>query len=202
MKPVVVGIAGGSASGKTTIAHALAARLGPRCVLVAHDRYYHPAPAEPEATPRNFDHPASLDTDHLIRDLQSLRTGRSTSLPVYDFTREDRLPAVHWERVEPCPIVLVEGILVLAVERLRDELDHRVFVDTPDDIRLVRRVRRDLDHRGRAVHEVLDRYESTVRPMYREFVLPSRDHADLVVDGTCDTETVVSLLVEHLACTG
>lgn len=203
MKPVLVGIAGGSASGKTTIARALAARLGSRCVLVAHDRYYHPASAT-QATegPRNFDHPDALDTDHLVRDLRRLRAGHPTPLPAYDFARHDRLPESHWDVVEPHPIVLVEGILVLAVEHLRNELDHRVFVDTPDDLRLVRRVRRDLSERGRAVHDVLDQYERTVRPMFGEFVLPSRDHAELVVDGTCDTDVVVSALIDHLACHG
>jgi uridine kinase len=197
--PLFVGIAGGSASGKTTIARALADRLGARCVLVAHDRYYHPKPTVPDPAPRNFDHPDALDTEHLVRDLRRLREGATVHLPVYDFATHDRLPPAHWEAVEPRPVIVVEGILVLADPRLRDELDFRIYVDAPDDLRLVRRVRRDLSDRGRAVLDVLDQYERTVRPMFGEFVLPSRDHADLVVDGTCDPEAVVDALLDHLA---
>lgn len=177
---LVVGIAGGSASGKSTVARVVAENLGRRCVLIAHDRYYRAA----GAADTNFDHPDALDTDHLLQDLTQLRAQASTRLPVYDFARHDRAPPERWDPVEPRPVLLVEGILVLAIPALREALDLRVFVDTPDDLRLVRRIRRDVASRGRTVHSVLDQYERTVRPMHEAFVAPSRVHADLLLDGT------------------
>ncbi|MEQ1569706.1 MAG: uridine kinase [Myxococcota bacterium] len=175
----VLGIAGGSASGKTTLARALADRLGDRCLLVAHDRYYRP---RSQARERNFDHPDALDSGRLIDDLHRLKAGHPAHLPVYDFARHDR--ADHADRVDPRPVVIVEGILILAVEPLRELLDLRVYVDAPDDLRLARRIRRDVAERGRTALEVLDQYERSVRPMHHEWVASSRHHADVVVDGT------------------
>jgi uridine kinase len=184
----IIGIAGGSASGKTTLARALADSAG--AVLVAHDRYYYSASA---AT--NFDHPESLDTDKLIQDLRTLRQGQPVRLPVYDFSQHARLPEEHWELVEPCRTVVVEGILVLAVESLRANFDTTVFVEAPDDLRLLRRVRRDLSERGRTAEQVFEQYLATVRPMHERFVVPSRQHAQHLVDGTAPLhETVPRLL--------
>jgi uridine kinase len=180
-RPVVLGIAGGTASGKTTLAEALAARLGDACLLVSHDRYYRPG-GDVDPADRNYDHPEALDNDQLARDLERLRAGHAVDLPVYDFSRHDRAP--HADRAEPRPIVIVEGILLFAIEPVRRAFDLRVFVDAPDDLRLMRRLRRDMRHRGRTVHDVLDQYERTVRPMHLAFVANSRAHADLVVDGT------------------
>jgi uridine kinase len=187
-RTIVIAIGGGSASGKTTLARVLAESMG--AALVAHDRYYHSASA---AT--NFDHPEALDTDKLVEDLCALRRGEAVRLPVYDFSRHVRLPEEHWELVQPCRTVVVEGILVLAVEHLRAHFDTTVFVDTPDDLRLLRRVRRDLSERGRTAEQVFDQYLATVRPMHERFVVPSRQHAHHVVDGTAPLhETVPRLL--------
>lgn len=186
MRTVVIGMAGGSASGKTTAAAVLARRLGERCLLVQHDRYYRPLAEGTDPAAHNFDHPDALESDRLAADLDALRAGRRARLPRYDFAthrREDR-----WDDADPRPVVLVEGILVLADPVLRAALDHRVFVHAPDDVRLVRRIRRDLAERGRALADVLHQYERTVRPMHEAHVAPSRVHADLVLDGTRDPE--------------
>lgn len=176
---LVVGIAGGSASGKTTVARLVAHELGRRCILIAHDRYYRGASPD-----TNFDHPDALDTDHLLADLARLRDRRATRLPVYDFARHARVEPERWDPVEPRPVLLVEGILVLAIPALRDALDLRVFVEAPDELRLARRVRRDVAQRGRTERSVLEQYDHTVRPMYEQFVAPSRAHAHIVLDGT------------------
>jgi uridine kinase len=199
MRPVFVGIAGGSASGKSTLAQALLARLGERCLLVLHDRYYHslPASAHPHPLEHNFDHPDAFETARLLGDLARLAEGRPARLPIYDYATHRRAEAE--EEVVPRPVVLVEGILVLADERLREVLHHRVFVSTPDDVRLLRRIRRDIDARGREVHDILVQYERTVRPMHERFVEPSRAWADLVLDGTRpveDSVTAVLALIE------
>lgn len=198
MKPVVVGIGGGTASGKTTTARALAEVLGDRCVWLTHDRYYLSLPVDVRSTPilHNFDHPAALETARMVADVRSLRAGRPTSVPIYDFSHHER--ALGEEIVTPREILLVEGILVLAEEALRAELDHRVYVHAPDDIRLIRRIRRDIAQRGRAVEQVLAQYERTVRPMHEQYVAPSRAFADLVVDGTTTTEAMVASVLALL----
>lgn len=198
MAPIVVGIAGGTASGKTTAARALAEFLGDDCLLVTHDRYYHPLPDALRHDPQahNFDHPDAIDTARLVADLGELRAGRPARLPRYDFATHAR--AAEWDPAHPRPVVLVEGILVLADAHLRPLLDHKVFVHTPDDVRLIRRIRRDLTERGRDLHEVLDRYERTVRPMHEAFVAPSAAHADLVLDGTNDVQRLVDSVLDRL----
>ncbi len=176
-RPLVVVIAGGTAGGKSTLARSLLERLD--AVLICHDRYYYDV-----AVPRghNYDHPDALDTDRLVADLSMLAGGRAAALPVYDFATHSRLTRV--ETVQPAPVVIVEGILVLADARVAQLADLTVYVDCPDDIRLVRRVRRDVVARGRDVDGVLEQYLATVRPMHEQFVAPCRDEADLVLDGT------------------
>lgn len=198
MQPVFVGIAGGSASGKSTLARAIVARLGERSLLVLHDRYYHSLPPEAVHHPLtyNFDHPEAFETSRMVADLARLARGRSARLPIYDYATHRRAEAE--EEVHPRPVVIVEGILVLADERVRALLDHRVYVSAPDDVRLMRRIRRDLDSRGREVHDVLHQYERTVRPMHRRYVEPSRAFADLVVDGTQPVEHSAGQVLERL----
>ncbi len=182
MPILVVGIAGGSASGKTTVVERLVDRLGADTSLViAHDRYYRDQsaiPSEARAT-LNFDHPDALDTDLLVSHLQSLRAGLPVDVPVYDFSRHAR--ETHVERVDPRPVILVEGVLVLADSRLRDACDLRVFVETDEDTRYSRRLKRDVADRGRTVESVRSQYAATVLPMHLQFVEPSRRYADLVV---------------------
>lgn len=190
MKPFVVGIAGGTASGKTTAALRLAEKLGARASLLQHDRYYRSLPVGLHPLQWNFDHPDSLETARLVSDLDDLRAGRSAQIPHYDFPTHSR--SVEVDVVQPTAIVLVEGILVLADPALRERFDLSVYVDAPDDLRLVRRIRRDLQKRGRSIDDVLDQWEATVAPMHRRFVAPSREHANLVLDGTIDPDVLVA----------
>lgn len=195
MTPLVIGIAGGTASGKTTVAH----RFADRCdaLLVSHDRYYQDFP-EPRGA--NFDHPGSLETPLLVAHLDTLRAGKPAALPVYHFPTHRRLAAT--ETVDPRPVIVVEGILVLADPDLCQRFDLRVFVDAPDDIRFIRRLRRDVAERGRTVESVIDQYLSTVRPMHLAWVAPSRAHADLVLDGTDGVEGQVDRLAALVAGRG
>ena len=191
MKPLVVGIAGGTASGKTTVARRLAERC--EALLVSHDRYYRDFAVPASA---NFDHPASLETALLVEHLDALREGRPAELPTYDFPTHRRLP--HRERVEPRPVIVVEGILVLAEAALRDRLALRVVVDAPDDLRFIRRLERDMAERGRSVESVIRQYVATVRPMHEAHVAPTRGHAHLLLDGTRPVDALVDRLLDHL----
>ena len=181
MKPFVILIAGGTASGKTTLARLLAARTG--ALHISHDRYYRDIP-DPRGF--NYDHPDALDTTRLVDDLSHLVAGEAAELPVYDFTVHARRPEI--ELVEPRPLVLVEGILVLWDARLRGLANFSVYVHAADDIRLVRRIRRDISERGRDVESVLFQYLRSVRPMHLQYVEPSRTYADLTVSGEGEIE--------------
>lgn len=193
MKPFVVGIAGGTASGKTTAAQQFVERLGARGVLIDHDRYYKSLPPHTRPLDHNFDHPHSLDTERLVRDLDGLRAGTAVRVPRYDFASHSRLG--EEDLLEPTPVIVVEGILVLSDAALRERFDARIYVDAPDDTRLIRRIRRDLKQRGRQVDEVLAQWERTVAPMHRKFVAPSKAHADIVLDGTEDLASLVNELL-------
>jgi uridine kinase len=181
--PFLVGIAGGSGSGKTTIAASLVERLHGQVVVIQHDAYYRHSPelSFEERAAVNYDHPASLDTGLLVEHLGLLRSGTAVAKPTYDFSRHLRAEQVV--TVEPAPVIVVEGILVLADPQLRAELDLRVFVDTDADIRLARRIERDVEERGRTVASIIAQYFSTVRPMHLQFVEPSKAHADIVIGG-------------------
>jgi uridine kinase len=195
MRPFVIGIGGGSASGKSTVAARVARAIGDECLLLHHDRYYHSLPEALRSNPLayNFDHPAALDTTRLLHDLDALREGRSCRLPVYDFPRHRR--AAEEEVVVARRLLVVEGILVLADPALRARFDVTFYVHAPDDVRLARRVRRDIEKRGRTVHQILDQYEATVRPMHQAYVEPSRAHADHVLDGTSDLDGLVAQVI-------
>ena len=182
MRPVVVGIAGGTGSGKTTVARAIYDRVGKdRIEWISHDSYYRNfeglAPEEKHHI--NFDHPDSLETELLARHLDVLVKGSAVEVPIYDFTTHSR--KTETVRVEPRKVIIVEGILVLAEVELRKRIDIKLFVDTPADIRFVRRLMRDIKSRGRSVESVIEQYVTTVRPMHEEFVEPSKRYADLII---------------------
>lgn len=179
-KPLIIGIGGGSGSGKTTIAEAVVSALS-GVVLIQHDAYYRHQPhlSYEQRTRVNYDHPDSLETELLIEHLESLKAGYPIVQPQYDFTVHLRVPATH--QVEPAPVLLIDGILVLADAELRSQFDLKIYVDTDPDIRLARRLRRDIEERGRTPISVLDQYFSTVRPMHLEFVEPSKRYADLII---------------------
>lgn len=179
---VVIGIAGGSGSGKTTVQKRVMERFGTRRIaLLDHDAYYrdleHLAPDDRARF--NFDHPDALETGLMVEHLDRLLAGETIPKPTYSFETHSRLDAV--EPVEPRPVVLVEGILVLAEPALRDRMDVKIYVDAPDDVRLMRRISRDLHERGRSIDSVLEQYRRTVRPMHLEFVEPSKRHADVII---------------------
>jgi uridine kinase len=195
----VVGIAGGTGSGKTTIAgHLTEALPKGATTLLEHDWYYRDRsnlPAEERAL-INFDHPDAIETAMLVEHLDALRAGQTIEVPQYDFRghvrRSERRP------VAPAPVIIVEGILVLADERLRQRLDLKIFVDTDADIRLVRRVARDLDERGRTFAQVREQYFRTVRPMHLEFVEPSKRFADLIVPEGGENRAALDVLIGGL----
>lgn len=189
MRPKVLVMAGGTASGKTTLARRLVAALGDQVLLLTHDRYYLD---QPDPSVADFDHPDALETSLLVENLDDLLAGRSADLPVYDFPTHRRQPEV--ERVAPRPLVLVEGILVLSDPELKRRADLTVFVEAAADVRLARRVRRDAAKRGRTVPMILDRYLSMVRPAHLEFIEPCRKHADLVLDGEGSIEAAAAAL--------
>jgi len=200
-RPLFIGLAGGSGSGKTTIAEEVVDRLNGRVALLHHDAYYRNLPelSFEERTRVNYDHPSSLETELLVEDLERLRTGLAVEQPVYDFS--EHLRSSETIRIEPAPVVVVEGILVLAEPELRSELDLKIFVDTDPDLRLARRLERDLSERGRSVDSVIDQYFATVRPMHLEFVDPSRRYADLIIPegyNPAAVATVVELIRSRL----
>ena len=181
-QPLVIGVAGGSGSGKTTVVRKIVESLGPDEVIVLeHDRYYRPRNdlRLEERAALNYDHPDSLETDLLVADLHELRAGRPVDLPVYDFARYTRLATP--ERVEPRRAIIVEGILIFTDAELRRLMDVKVFVDTDADIRFIRRLQRDIADRGRTVQSVIDQYLGTVKPMHLDFVEPSKRYADIIV---------------------
>jgi uridine kinase len=179
---IVLGIAGGSGSGKTTLARAIYEAMGEESIaFISHDSYYrdisHLTPAEVDQ--HNFDHPDALETSLLVKHVKQLKQGESVQVPTYDFTTHSRLTAS--EEVEARPVVLVEGILILSDPELREQIDIKVFVDTDDDIRLIRRMQRDIVERGRTVDGVVKQYLRTVQPMHQMFVEPSKREADIIV---------------------
>jgi uridine kinase len=192
-KNVVIGIAGGSGSGKTTIAAAVASALS-GVTIIQHDAYYRHRPelAFAERSAVNYDHPDSLETQLLIKHLDLLRAGEAIEVPIYDFAAHLRSP--NTTCAEPAQVVIVEGILVLADANLRAELDLKIYVDTDADLRLARRIQRDLDERGRTLESVLDQYFATVRPMHLEFVEPSKRYADLIIPEGYNSNALATVL--------
>jgi len=181
-QPLVIGIAGGSGSGKTTVAQEILQRVGPeRIAFLQHDSYYKNLAGLPptQRVEINFDHPHSLETELLIQHIASLRDGKAVEVPIYDFSTHSRTGQTF--TVQPRRVILVEGILIFTEATLREMFDVKIFVDTDSDIRFIRRLERDLAERGRTTESVIKQYQSTVRPMHMEFVEPSKRYADIII---------------------
>ncbi|MEP6920951.1 MAG: uridine kinase [bacterium] len=179
---MIIGISGGTGSGKTTVANRILESVSAsEVVFIQQDSYYRNLKDLPldYRQVANFDHPDALDNDLLVNHIRKLRAGEAIELPLYDFRTHSRLHETR--RVDPKPIVIVEGILIFADPRLLEQLDIKVFVDTPDDIRFIRRLRRDVAERGRTVESVIEQYLATVRPMHMQFVEPSKRVADVII---------------------
>lgn len=199
MRPLLVGIAGGSGSGKTTTARRVAASLPEGSVaVIEHDAYYRDRSGMPqhERDLLNFDHPDALETELLADHLAALKEGKAVEVPIYDFAGHVRRKETR--TVFPSPVIVLEGILIFADPRVRKILDLRVFVDTESDLRLLRRVRRDIAERGRSVEAVLEQYLRTVRPMHHQFVEGSKRYADIVVPECDDLDVPVAVIAEYL----
>lgn len=199
MLPIVIGVAGGTGSGKTTVANQILQHVGAEHITyIPHDAYYrdhsHLPPHLRDQV--NFDHPDSLETELLVEHLKELRSGRAVEIPIYDFTTHTREKQTR--RVKPAPVVLVEGILVFVEPELRDLFDVRLYVDTDADVRFIRRLRRDIEERGRNVESVCEQYLSTVRPMHLEFVEPSKRYADVIIPEGGFNEVAIEMVAARI----
>ena len=179
---MIIGICGGTGSGKTTVANRILESVSKdEVVFLQQDSYYRNLDEMPLdfRNKVNFDHPDAIDNDLLVKHLCALKRGEAAELPIYDFKNHSRRPeTLH---IEPQPIIIIEGILIFADKRLLDAMDVKVYVDTPDDIRFIRRLRRDIAERGRTVESVIEQYVATVRPMHMQFVEPSKRYADVII---------------------
>ena len=194
----VIGIAGGTASGKTTIVNRLKEYFKDDISLVGHDSYYlaHDEMPFEERSRLNYDHPASFETDRMIADIRKLKEGMAVDCPVYDFTIHNR--SDRTVRIEPRPVIIVEGILILENEELRKLMDIKIFVDTDADERITRRLIRDMQERGRSAQSVVDQYIATVKPMHEKYVEPSKKYADIIIPRGGENEIAIRMLIEHL----
>jgi len=197
--PFLIGLAGGTGSGKTTVANAIVKRVGQeRIAILSHDSYYRDFVDLPKdiLDRQNFDHPDSLESELLVRHLKALKQGMVVETPIYDFKVHRR--AAESRRVEPRKVILVDGILIFAEPELRKLFDVKIYVDTDADIRLIRRLKRDIAERGRSVESVVTQYESTVRPMHMEFVEPSKRYADLIIPEGGENTVALDFLFARL----
>lgn len=192
---MIVGICGGTGSGKTTIARKIVETVGnENVVLVEQDSYYRNLADMPldERRQANFDHPNAIDSELLVNHLKRLKDGQNIKMPVYDFKTHTR--AAKSKHIEPSPVVIVEGILIFSQPKILDLVDVKIFVDTPADIRLLRRIRRDIQDRGRTLDQTLKQYENTIRPMHYEFVEDSKRFADIIIPEGRNTGITIDFL--------
>ena len=195
---MVIGIAGGTGSGKTTITRKLTQKFSGSISVISHDNYYkahHDMPYE-ERCQLNYDHPDAFDTELLISDLRALKAGKSVVCPVYDFTVHDRSSKTML--IRPSKVIIVEGILIFANAELCSEMDIKIFVDTDADIRLLRRINRDVRDRGRSLESVSTQYINTVKPMHEQFVEPSKRNADIIIPEGGHNIVALDMVVERV----
>jgi uridine kinase len=199
MRPIIIGVAGGTGSGKTTVTETILRRVGEeRIAFIPHDAYYRDLKhLTPDLRKRvNFDHPDSLETDLLVEHLRLWRRGQAIEVPIYDFTTHTRTRETR--RVEPQRVAIVEGILVFAEPKLREMFDVKLYVDTNADIRFIRRLRRDIAERGRTTESVVEQYLTTVRPMHLEFVEPSKRYADVIIPEGGFNQVAMDMVVTRI----
>jgi uridine kinase len=199
MEVVVIGIAGGSGSGKTTVTDKIVEKLDDKkVVVIQHDSYYRDISTFEglPASQINFDHPDSLETPLLIQHLKELKAGRPIDRPIYDFTTHTRQREL--KRIEPRPIIFLEGILIYVEKELRDLIDTKIYVDTDADERFIRRLKRDIVERGRSIDSVIYQYVSTVKPMHLEFVEPSKRWADIIIPRGGENEIAIDMVVAKI----
>ena len=195
---LVIGIAGGTGSGKTTLMKNIIAQFENEITVLSHDNYYkrHDELTYEERCQLNYDEPAALETDLMAKHLEELRHGKAIDCPVYDFTVHNR--SNETIRVEPKRVIIVEGILIFEDAELRDLMDIRIFVDTDADVRLCRRVKRDVNKRGRSLESVLTQYQQTVKPMHEKYVEPSKKFADIVVPEGGKNKVALAMIEGHI----
>ncbi len=195
---MIIGIAGGTGSGKTTITNSLVKRFGGNVSVVHHDNYYkaHHNMSYEERALLNYDHPDAFDTDLLISDIQALKRGETIQCPVYDFSVHDR--SDRTETIYPTPVIIVEGILLYAIPELCRELDIKIFVDTDADVRILRRIQRDVQERGRSLDSVISQYLTTVKPMHEQFVEPGKKRADVIIPEGGQNQVALEMVVQRV----
>lgn len=197
--PLTIGIAGGTGSGKTTVANVILDRVGKDHIsYLPHDAYYRELTSLPpdQRAAMNFDHPDSLETELMIRHIELLKQGKPIEIPIYDFSTNSRTDKTI--RVEPHPVIIVEGILLFADKKLREMLDVKLFVDTDADIRFIRRLQRDISERGRSTENVIQQYLTTVRPMHLEFVEPSKRYANVIIPEGGLNEVAMEMVIARI----
>ena len=198
-RPIVFAVAGGTASGKTTVARAILEAVGAsQIAYMPHDSYYRDQPklSFEERTQLNYDHPNSLETRLMVKQIKQLLNGQAVQVPVYDFTTHRRTEETVL--VEPAPIILVDGILIFTKRRLRELMDIKLYVDTDADVRFIRRLQRDMDERGRSLESVVSQYLETVRPMHLKFVEPSKRFADVIIPNGGLNKVAMEMVVSQL----
>ncbi|HEQ4335016.1 TPA: uridine kinase [Streptococcus pyogenes] len=199
-KPIIIGVTGGSGGGKTSVSRAILDSFpNARIAMIQHDSYYKDQShmSFEERVKTNYDHPLAFDTDFMIQQLKELLAGRPVDIPIYDYKKHTRSNTTF--RQDPQDVIIVEGILVLEDERLRDLMDIKLFVDTDDDIRIIRRINRDMMERGRSLESIIDQYTSVVKPMYHQFIEPSKRYADIVIPEGVSNVVAIDVINSKIA---
>lgn len=199
-KPIIIGVTGGSGGGKTSVSKTILANFqDQKIAMIQHDSYYKDQShlTFEERVSTNYDHPLAFDTDLMIEHINELIAGRPVDIPIYDYTLHTRSEKTY--RQEPQDVIIVEGILVLEDKRLRDLMDIKLFVDTDDDIRIIRRIKRDMEERGRSLDSVIEQYTSVVKPMFHQFIEPTKRYADIIIPEGSSNVVAIDLINTKIA---